>query len=114
MIDEIAIFLCFFTIPVVLYNSYMSQQSFSDTKDKSICLILMMTIYLSLLFILYILFVVFDISSIKSSYFKNEIQVIVIILSIINIVVYLLFPLAYFIIQVLEEKKLSNIINDYR
>ena len=108
MIDHIAFLLCVIIISLVLYYSYFYQQSFSDCKEKSVSLIMMLTIYFSILFLLYISFVIFDIGSIKEAFFKNGSDEIVLILSTINIVVYLLFPIIYFSIQVLEEQNLSK------
>ena len=114
MFEVIAFLVCIVFIPIIFYKTTQTQENFSERKEKSFTLIAIASIYLIFLILLYIAFVVFDINSIKNSYFKHGSEVIVFILSTINIIVYLIFPLAYFSIQVMEEHKKSNLNSHFR
>ncbi len=114
MFEVIGILVCVFVIPIILYKTTQLQEKFSDRNERSFSLVTVASIYLVFLVLLYISFVIFDINSIKNSYFKQGTDIIIFILSTINIIVYLIFPLAYFFIQVTEEHKKSKLISHFR
>jgi hypothetical protein len=108
MIEHLAIVLALASIPLILYKTAEATNTFFEKKETPASVVILSAVYLIFLTFLYIFFFVFDIHSIKQSYFKGGDEIIVFFLSTINILVYLVFPLVYFIIQVQEEKSKSK------